>query len=89
MNRPPRSSKEPLFGRRMVWTWLVQGLGLLALVAGIYALALVVFLPFLNRVFGFAPLHPWELALCLGTGGVTILINEAVKLPGLLRARRA
>jgi Ca2+-transporting ATPase len=148
MNRPPRDAKEPLFGRKMVRTGLVQGLGLLALVAGIYAwalnaglgegearalafvnlvfgnlgmimsnrswtrsvfatirmpnpavkwvaggalvfLGLVVFVPFLSRVFGFAPLHPWEFALCLATGLVTVLINEAVKLPGLLRAARA
>ncbi len=148
MNRPPRSAKEPLFGRRMVRTGLVQGLGLLVLVVGIYAwalnaglgvgearalafvnlvfgnlgmimsnrswtrsvlatirmpnpavkwvvggalvfLGLVIFVPFLSRVFGFAPLHPWEFALCLVTGLVTVLINEAAKLPGLLRARRA
>ncbi len=146
MKRPPRPASEPLFGRRMVVTGLWQGLGLLALVAGIYAAALgaglgegearalafvnlvfgnlgmivsnrswtrsffatlrtpnaamvwvsggalgflaaAVFVPFLNGVFGFAPLHPWELALCLGTGLVTVLINEGVKLPAL--ARRA
>ena len=148
MNRPPRSVKAPLFERRMVWTGLVQGLGVLALVAGIYAwalgiglgegearalafvnlvfgnlgmimsnrswtrsilatlkqpnpavkwvvggalvfLGLVIFVPFLNRTFGFGPLHPWEFALCLATGAVAILINETVKLPSLLRDRRA
>jgi Ca2+-transporting ATPase len=148
MNRPPRRAGEPLFGRRMIGIGLVQGLGVLALVATIYALslksglgegearalafvnlvfgnlgmiisnrswtrsffatlrmpnpavkwvaggalaflALVVFVPFLNGVFGFSALHAWEIGLCLGTGIITILINEAVKLPGLIRARRA
>ncbi|HUX36664.1 MAG TPA: cation-translocating P-type ATPase [Rectinemataceae bacterium] len=146
MERPPRPVSEPLFGRRMILIGLVQGLGVLALVAIIYSvalgaglgegearamafvnlvfgnlcmiisnrswtrsflailkrpnpalgwvvggalafLALVVFVPFLNRVFGFAPLHPWELGLCVLTGLLSIAINEAAKLPGLLRAR--
>jgi Ca2+-transporting ATPase len=148
MDKPPRKTEEPLFGGRMVRTGLMQGLGVLALVAGIYSwalatglgegearglafvnlvfgnlgmimsnrswtrsilstlripnpavkwvvggalafLALAVFVPALNRVFGFAPLHGWELALCLGTGLITVLINEAAKLPGLRRARRS
>jgi Ca2+-transporting ATPase len=147
MERPPRPASEPLFGKRMIVTGLIQGLGVLAFVATIYALALgaglgegearalafvnlvfgnlsmivsnrswsrsffatlkipnpalkwvaggafaflglAVFVPFLNRVFGFAPLHPWEFALCLGTGLATIAINEVAKLPALLRARR-
>jgi P-type Ca2+ transporter type 2C len=148
MERPPRPADEPLFGRRMVRIGLVQGLGTLALVAGIYAwalgagfgegearalafvnlvvgnlgmivsnrswtrsflstlkmpnpavkwviggalafLGLVVFVPFLNGVFGFAPLHGWQFAFCLVTAPVILLINEAVKLPVLMRARRA
>ncbi len=40
MERPPRPASEPLFGKRMILTALVQGLGVLALVATIYALAL-------------------------------------------------
>jgi Ca2+-transporting ATPase len=148
MSRPPRKADEPLFSSRMVREGLVQGLGVLALVAGIYAwalgtglgegeartlafvnlvfgnlgmimsnrswtrsflatlrvpnpamkwvvggalafLALVVFIPFLSRVFGFAPLHLWELGLCLVTGLVSIFINEAAKVPGLIRRSRA
>ncbi len=147
MDRPPRPVREPLFGRRTIVTGLVQGVGVLALVAAIYALALksglgegearalafvnlvfgnlgmiisnrsrtrsffatlripnpavkwviggalgflalVLFVPFLNRVFGFAPLHAWEFGLCLVTGVITILINEAVKLPYFVKARR-
>jgi Ca2+-transporting ATPase len=40
MLRPPRKLDDPLFGRRMVWTGLLQGVGVLALVLGVYALAL-------------------------------------------------
>jgi Ca2+-transporting ATPase len=40
MKRRPRKLKDPLFGRRMVLTGLVQGLGVLAVVGGIYAAAL-------------------------------------------------
>jgi Ca2+-transporting ATPase len=148
MRRRPRRLKEPLFGKRMVLTGLVQGLGVLAVVGGIYAwalatglgeteartlafinlvvgnlgmimanrswtrsiigtireknpsvkyvaggaiafLALVVFVPFLNRLFGFSPLHGWELALCVGTGLVAVLCTELTKIPGFVRARRA
>ncbi len=37
MQRPPRKLDEPLFGRKMVGIGLWQGLGVLALVVGIYA----------------------------------------------------
>lgn len=40
MRRRPRRLAEPLFGRRMVATGLVQGLSVLAVVTGIYAWAL-------------------------------------------------
>jgi Ca2+-transporting ATPase len=147
MDRPPRSSSEPLFGKQMIATGLVQGLGVLAIVGSIYAwallsglgegearclafvnlvfgnvgmilsnrswtrsilrtlreknpavkwvvggalffLTLVVFVPFLNGVFSFSPLHGWEIALCFGTGLATVLVTEATKLPALIRERR-
>ena len=37
MNRPPRRLDEPLFGRSMIITGLIQGLGLLAVVFGVYS----------------------------------------------------
>ena len=40
MDRPPRKLSEPLFGRQMVFIGLVQGLGVLALVLGVYAAVL-------------------------------------------------
>ena len=41
MNRPPRKLNEPLFGRAMILTGLIQGLGVLAVVFGIYAFCLM------------------------------------------------
>jgi Ca2+-transporting ATPase len=40
MNRPPRRLEEPLFGRTMILTGLIQGLGVLAVVFGVYAFSL-------------------------------------------------
>jgi Ca2+-transporting ATPase len=37
MHRPPRKLEDPLFGRNMVLIGLVQGLGVLAFVLGVYA----------------------------------------------------
>ena len=41
MNRPPRKLNEPLFGRAMILTGLIQGLGVLAVVFGVYAFCLM------------------------------------------------
>ena len=41
MNRPPRKLDEPLFGRAMILTGLIQGLGVLAVVLCIYAYCMV------------------------------------------------
>ncbi len=40
MDRPPRKLSEPLFGRQMVLIGLIQGLGVLALTLGVYAVVL-------------------------------------------------
>ena len=37
MQRPPRKLEEPLFGRTMILTGLIQGLGVLLVVLGVYA----------------------------------------------------
>ncbi len=37
MQRPPRKLDDPLFGRPMILSGLIQGLGILAIVVGIYA----------------------------------------------------
>jgi P-type Ca2+ transporter type 2C len=41
MNRPPRKLDEPLFGRTMILTGLIQGLGVLAVVFSVYAFCLI------------------------------------------------
>ncbi len=40
MQRPPRKLEEPLFGRGMILSGLIQGLGILGVVAAIYAIIL-------------------------------------------------
>jgi Ca2+-transporting ATPase len=42
-------------------------------------LALVLAIPFLQDIFSFGALHPWEVALVAGAGLVSILISESVK----------
>ncbi|HEX8992046.1 MAG TPA: cation-translocating P-type ATPase [Anaerolineales bacterium] len=41
MHRPPRRLSAPLFGRPMLISGLIQGLGILAVVAGVYAFGLL------------------------------------------------
>ena len=41
MRRPPRKLEEPLFGRAMILSGLIQGLGILAVVATIYTIMLM------------------------------------------------
>ncbi len=140
MDRKPRSIMEPLFGPRMIFIGLFQGLGLLAILTAIYLwslksgfgegearslvfvnlvfgnigmilsnrywsrnifsilripnralwyvslaaimfLAVVLFVPFVNALFKFESLHPWQYLLCLGTGSIVIMINEIAKAP--------
>ena len=41
MQRPPRKLDAPLFGRSMILSGLIQGLGILAVVAGVYTFGLL------------------------------------------------
>jgi Ca2+-transporting ATPase len=47
-------------------------------------LAVALFVPFVNGLFHFAPLHPWQYLFCLAMGVVTVIINEIAKLPFLI-----
>jgi Ca2+-transporting ATPase len=144
MDRKPRAVKEPLFGPKMIFIGLVQGLGHLAILIAIYAwaissdfgegearslvfvnlvlgnigmiisnrywtrnifsivripnkafwyvtIAAVVFLsvslfvPYVNTLFKFEPLHTWQYLFCIGTGVLAIIINEIAKLPIFMR----
>ncbi len=40
MDRPPRRLEEPLFGRQMILTGLIQGVGVLAIVLGVFLFVL-------------------------------------------------
>jgi Ca2+-transporting ATPase len=145
MQRPPRKLDDPLFGRNMVKIGLVQGLGVLALTLGVYAvilarglgegearmlafatlvignlgliftnrswtrtilatlripnptlwwvtaatiffLGLAIFIPFLNGIFRFGPLHVWEVALVAAAGLASVLVAESAKLRMLSRS---
>ena len=139
MRRPPRSQKEPLFGRRMVTLSLLQGVFVLVIVLAVFGVALlrgqgalearalsyttlivanlaliltnrswtrtilttlrtpnialwwvlggamlfltlVLRVPFLRRVFGFAPLSLTDVAICLAGGVISVLWFEGMKL---------
>ena len=139
MQRPPRKLNTPLFGRSMVFTGLIQGIGILLVVAGVYTfgllqgygenearmyafvslvignlglifanrshilpivallripnkalwwitggtvffLGLVLAVPALRDIFQFAPLHRWEIVFLAGSGLISILLAESVKL---------
>jgi Ca2+-transporting ATPase len=49
-------------------------------------LGLTITIPFLQKLFSFGSIEPWELALCLGTGLFSILISESLKIPMVQRA---
>lgn len=144
MDRKPRAITEPLFGPRMIFIGLVQGLGHLAILIPIYAWAIysgfgegearalvfvnlvlgnigmiisnrywtrsifsivripnkafwyvsiaaivfvsiALFVPYINTLFKFEPLHPWQYLFCLGTGILAIMVNEFAKLPLFMR----
>jgi P-type Ca2+ transporter type 2C len=65
--------------------WIIGG--------AVALLALVLYVPFLRSLFGFAFLHPNDLLICLAAGFASILWFEALKLARgwwlLSRARRA
>ena len=41
MQRPPRKLEDPLFGRSMIFSGLIQGLSILAIVVAVYAVLLL------------------------------------------------
>jgi Ca2+-transporting ATPase len=142
MQRKPRRLQDPLFGRPMIISGLIQGLGVLAVVLAVYVfilgqalaetearmlafttlvignlgiifsnrsqtetilrtlrmpnkavwwvtggallfLALVLAVPFLRNLFGFAPIHPLDVVFCSAIGLLSVAISESAKLPFL------
>jgi P-type Ca2+ transporter type 2C len=138
MQRPPRHPQERLFGRKIIGLALLKGIGILAVIlvifaialargqgefeartlafttlimanlglilsessidplslkifkspnpflwwtigGGILAMAIVLFLPFLQQLFSFSLLHPIDLAICLSGGAICLLWLELLK----------
>jgi Ca2+-transporting ATPase len=139
MRRPPRRLQEALFGRPIILSGLIQGLGVLMSVLSVYTtmmflgkgtgearmtafvclvianlglilsnrsrahsifailripnkalvwvtggaigfLTLILSLPFLRDIFGFAPLHRSELAMIAVAACASVLVSESVKM---------
>lgn len=82
MQRPPRKLDVPLFGRSMVLSGLIQGLGILAVVAAIYIFAL-------NRnlgegearMFAFVTLVIGNLGLIFANRSRTLSIFQSLRIP--------
>jgi P-type Ca2+ transporter type 2C len=82
MKRPPRKLDTPLFGREMVITGLIQGLGILLVVAGVYAFGL------LNglgegeaRMYAFVSLVIGNLGLIFANRSRTLTILASLRIP--------
>src|SRR5512138_842625 len=82
MQRPPRKLNAPLFGRSMVLSGLIQGLGILAVVAAVYIFAL-------NRnlgedearMFAFVTLVIGNLGLIFANRSRTLSIFQSLRIP--------
>jgi len=82
MQRPPRKLDAPLFGRSMVLSGLIQGLGILAVVAGVYAFALSRNLGEGEaRMFAFVSLVIGNLGLIYANRSRTLSILQSIRIP--------
>ncbi len=82
MQRPPRKLNAPLFGRSMVLSGLIQGLGILVVVTGIYAFALTRgFGEGEARMFAFVSLVIGNLGLIFANRSRTLSIFQSLRIP--------
>jgi P-type Ca2+ transporter type 2C len=82
MRRPPRRLEDPLFGKRMILTGLVQGVGVLAVVLAVYAFVLSQGLgEFEARMMSFASLVIANLGLILTNRSWTRPIVATLRVP--------
>ena len=82
MERKPRRLQEPLFGRQMILMGLTQGLGILAIVFGVFALILAQgFGEFEARMLGFATLVIADLGLIFSNRSRTQSIWTMLRTP--------
>jgi Ca2+-transporting ATPase len=82
MQRPPRKLDSPLFGRAMIFSGLIQGLGILAVVAGVYEFALNQNLGAGEaRMFAFVSLVIGNLGLIFSNRSRTQSIITSLRIP--------
>ena len=82
MQRPPRKLETPLFGRSMILSGLIQGLGNLAVVAGVYAFAIYQNLGEGEaRMFAFVSLVIGNLGLIFANRSRTLSIFRSLRIP--------
>ncbi len=82
MNRKPRKLDEPLFGRQMILNGLVQGLGVLAIVAAVYFYTLSTGLPESEaRMLAFTNLVIGNLGLIFTNRSWTRSIASTLQIP--------
>jgi Ca2+-transporting ATPase len=82
MQRPPRKLEAPLFGRSMVLSGLIQGLGVLAVVAGVYGFAITRGLGDSEaRMFAFVTLVISNLGLIFANRSRTLSILQSLRTP--------
>ncbi len=82
MNQPPRKLAAPLFGRSMVLSGLIQGLGILSVVVGVYAFGLSQD-PNAGeaRMFAFVSLVIGNLGLIFANRSTSLFIPESLRIP--------
>jgi P-type Ca2+ transporter type 2C len=82
MQRPPRKLEDPLFGRSMILSGLIQGLGILAVVVGVYYYLLSNgFGEGVARMVGFGSLVIANLGLIFANRYTTRSILATLKIP--------
>jgi P-type Ca2+ transporter type 2C len=82
MSRPPRKLDAPLFGRSMILSGLIQGLGILLVVASVYVFALSQNLGEGEaRMFAFVSLVIGNLGLIFANRSRTLSILQSIRIP--------
>ena len=82
MQRPPRKLEEPLFGREMILSGLIQGLGVLVVVAGVYSFGLLRGLGENEaRMFAFVSLVIGNLGLIFSNRSHNLPILASLRVP--------
>ena len=80
MHRPPRRLNEPLFGRQMILTGLIQGLGVLATVFTVYAISI-------HRGYGETEARMISF-VCMVIGNLGLIFTNRSRRDSLLRSLR-